>query len=92
MDIWKTRDNQECRQARVRAFVNAIKFWSSTPLNAQVAVLGMSIYGNGAFGTLCPAGTEQNGDGLHGTWWKLYVLAAFDLKTCGQVSGRRVAC
>ena len=91
-NTWKTRDNQESRQTRVRAFVNAVKFWSITPLTAQAAVLAMSIYGNGAFGTLCPAGTEENGDGLHGTWWKLYVLAAFDLKTCGQVSVRRVAC
>ena len=25
--------------------------------------------------------------GLHGTWWKLYVLAAFELQICGQVCG-----
>ena len=30
---------------------------------------------------------QTTGPGLHGTWWKLYVLAAFELQICGQVCG-----
>lgn len=84
---WWLGDRKKHRRWQMESIRAGMLFWGHPAVVQLATVYGVSIYVNTVIGTLSNIeGYKDDQKGSYGVWFKLLVMAAWELKIAGQIS------